>query len=168
MPIVIHPILLIPVVLLFVGCGTTLRHQWIHRAPLPVSPFQQDVAQALGTSKDALLLAPPDALLLQGSTGVAVLADVATPSLISYVPEIGPAIDTMYQDIYGYGFQRPTSPPPATTPWEVLWKQRTASDWETLASTYGFTHVVVPADWALDLHRELAEDDYALYAVHTP
>ncbi|MCF6284276.1 MAG: hypothetical protein L3K26_03695 [Candidatus Hydrogenedentes bacterium] len=162
---VVHPILVLPAMLLIVGVATTLMHQHNYRKSLPVSDFAQRAGASIGDTKGAMLLAAPDNILLQATTGVPVLVEATTPSLISYVPGIGPSIDALYRDIYGYGFTIPKEDAAEPQPWDALWQERSETEWRALASTYGFTHVVAPAAWNLNLPRLFAEEDYALYAI---
>jgi hypothetical protein len=164
-PVIVHPILALPAVLLVVGVATTLMHQHNYRKSLPVSDFTKKAGTSIGDTEGIMLLAAPDNILLQATTGVPVLVEATTPSLISYVPGIGPSIDALYHDIYGYGFTIPKEDAVAPQPWDALWQERSEANWKALASTYGFTHVVAPATWNLNLPRLFAEKDYALYAV---
>lgn len=163
-PVFVHPILVLPLLLLMTGSAALLRHQYENRDPLAVTPFEHRVAHSLPNKDGVLLLAPPDNIRLQATTGCAVLAEAATPSLISYVPEIGPSIDQLYRDLYGYSFVATEGDTPSI-PWDHLWQERSTAQWQALADAYGFTHVVAPAAWSLNLSPVLAEEDYALYAV---
>jgi hypothetical protein len=147
------------------GSIALLAHQYDYRKELPVSAFQQAVAGRLAGSGDVLLLAPPDNLLLQATTGLPVLAEVATPSLISYVPEIGPSIDRLYTNVYGSTFRIPAVGAPERPSWQSLWRERSVESWTELSQRYGFTHVIAPADLSLQLREIVAADGYALYAV---
>jgi hypothetical protein len=113
------------------------------------------------------LLAPPDNLLLQATTNHPVLADVATPSLISYVPAIGPSIESMYRDIYGITFQlpHPGVSGESLVPWQRHWRERDYATWYELSGRYEFTFVLAPVDLPLQLTEILADESYALYAV---
>ena len=164
-PVLLHPILFVPVLILLLGTPWLLLQQHRIAQSLPVSPFETQVATRLSGVDGALLLASPDNILLQAKTGIPVLAEAATPSLISYVPEIGPAIDTLYRDIYGYGFSLTQEENAFPLARDILWQGRSPEEWRRLGQTYGFTHVVTPASWSLNLTRVLAEEDYALYAV---
>jgi len=150
-----------------VGCALLLMHQAAYRQHLPVSALQQRMDSKLPTGSSIVLLAPPDNLLLQATTNYPVLADVATPSLISYVPAIGPAIESMYRDIYGITFQLPEpgtrNEPPV--PWQTLWRERDQGTWYELSERYEFTFVLAPINLPVQLTEILADESYALYAV---
>jgi hypothetical protein len=164
-PVFLHPILILPAILLIVGVPTLLQHQHRYRQYLPTSKFEAGVRLALLDTEQAVLLTAPDNILLQATTGTPALAEAATPSLISYVPGIGPSIDALYRDIYGYGFSISEEETPNPPTWEAQWQLRSSSEWKSLSATYGFTHVIAPASWTLNLPHILAEEDYALYAV---
>lgn len=145
------------------GWVMLLIHQAAHRQHLPVSPLQARIEGGLYANTTVVILTPPDSLLIQATTNYAVLADVATPSLISYVPAIGPSIDAMYRDIYGIGFQ--PYPVGAPVAWQVLWRERDRAAWVVLADRYAFNYVLAPRDLPLQLSEILADESYALYAV---
>ncbi len=157
----------IPVPLIAAGCTLLLIHQASHRQHLPVSPLQQKMESQLHSRSSIVLLAPPDNLLLQATINYPVLADVATPSLISYVSAIGPAIESMYRDIYGITFQlpEPGMRQEPTAPWQRLWRERDQATWYELSGRYEFTFVLAPIDLPLQLTEILADESYALYAV---
>ena len=142
-----------------------LWHQIQYREQLPRSSFQAAARAALEDAEGVLLLGPPDSILLQAAVGQAVLAEVATPSLISYVPAIGPAIDQLYRDVYGYGFTFPAPGQASPRPWTELWRARSAEEWRAIAETYGITHVIAPVGMELPLRRHVAGEDYSLYAL---
>ena len=155
----------LPTVVIVLGSLALLWHQLEYRKHLPVSEFQSEIAVALSSQDGVLLLAPPDNLLLQVTTNLPVLAEVATPSLISYVPAIGPAINQLYKNIYGMNFDFPEPTRTALPSWQSIWSARDTGQWKTLSQRYGFTHVIAPADLSLQLPKILAADGYALYAV---
>ncbi len=149
------------------GCALLLIHQAAYRQHLPVSDFQKAIDSKLLAESRIVLLAPPDNLLLQATTNYPVLADVATPSLISYLPAIGPSIESMYRDIYGITFQLPEpgtrNEPPV--PWQTLWRERDQGTWYELSERYEFTFVLAPINLPVQLTEILADEGYALYAV---
>ena len=164
-PVVLHPILLLPAFLLVTGSLMLLHHQFQHREQLPISPFEHQIAELTLPPQDTMLLASPDNIRLQATTGLPVLVEATTPSLISYVPQIGPAIDAIYREVYDYGFRIPSESAAPPTPWPDLWQQRSEAEWQDLAVRYGITHVIAPVGCPLNLPQVVAEEDYALYAV---
>ncbi len=112
------------------------QHDW-----LPISPIQRAIATE--TEKDAMLLGPPDSCMIQARTGHPVLAEAATASFISYLPELGPVIDALYRDCYGITFAVPR-PEGFDTPWMAVWEGRDEKDWSALAARYGFDYILAP------------------------
>lgn len=152
-------------VALAIGLAVMLSHQYHHRDPLPVSPGQAAVREALASEADVLLAGPPDSILVQATTGKPVIAEAVTPSLISYVPALGPAIDTLYRDLYGYGFTFPAPGAPPPPHWTEVWRARDRAGWRELRARYGITHVIAPPDVPLDLPAVLAENGAVLYTI---
>ena len=148
-----------------VGAIALLWRQFQHRRQLPVAEFSAGVARELAGRDRVLLLAPPDNLLIQATTNLPVLAEVATPSLISYVPEIGPSIDRLYTELYGITFRIPAASAVQGPDWTALWRERSEASWKELSRRYGFTHIIAPAALPLRLPEIFADDGYALYAV---
>lgn len=124
--------------------------QAVGRNPLPQSEFDRQVVGALAERGDdaAMLVAQPDEFLLQARTGHPVFVETATASLMSYLPEIGPTINQMYDDVYGIRFDRA-----GATPWRDLWAARDSETWRRLAERYGFRYVVTYDHLELDLPR---------------
>ena len=160
-----QPAVAFSILVLGAGFAALLWHQQQYRQNLPVSPFEAEARAALAGRASAMLLGPPDSILLQATTNVPVLVESATPSLISYVPAIGPGIDQLYEDIYGFGFRGPGPDTGEKAPWEQRWQERPRAVWQSLGLRYGFTHVVAPVHWKLELPQIVAGNDYGLYAV---
>ncbi len=152
----------------FAACLALLGHQWRWREHMPLSAFDRRVAEHLRDQGEgqAMLLACPDEFILQARTGHPVLVETATPSLISYMPALGPVIQKIYHDIYGIRFDLP-APEHAET-WEELWAARTRSQWQTLAQRYRFRYLIAPAAMALDLPTVFEQDATALYRIPEP
>jgi len=141
-----------------------LGHQGRYRQWLPIPEFDRQVAAHLAERGEsgAMLVVPPEDSLRQAHTGHPVLAEVATPSLISYRPEIGPAIARIYADIYAIRFVLPPAESPS---WETVWKRRPTIGWQMLGTRYGFRYVIAPADLPLHLSRVLADESNVLYKI---
>ncbi len=147
---------------LAVTAAVLLFHQFQYRQWLPVPEFAAKLAARLDAEPGAMLLGPPDTLLLQAQTGHPVLAETATPSLISYVPAIGPAINRIYEDVYGMSFRWP----PVNAPrWEEVWQRRTKEEWQGLARRYGFRYVISLPGVPLPLRPIMSSDTAACYVV---
>jgi len=142
--------------------ATLLVHQAHFRQTMPSSAFEQHAAAYLGENAPpgAMLAGPPDGILLQARTGHPVLAEAATPSLLSYAPALGPSIENLWHDLYGVRFILPGG---ATIPWQDLWRSRTAAQWRALAEQYGFAYVAAPADTPLQLPVAVRDSAGVLY-----
>ncbi len=112
-----------------------------------------------------MLAVPPDSYSVQARTGHPVLAEAVTPSLISYLPELAPAINRLWRDLYGATFERPAPGAQEPPAWDLAWRQRKAEDWRALAEQYGFDYVAAPDSVALKLPRVLREGGMSLYTV---
>jgi len=152
-------------ILCILAALSLLSNEWRWRQHLPTKPFDTNVAAFLRKrgEPDAMLLARPDEFIPQARTGHPVLVEVATPSLISYMPELGPAIQQTYTDLYGIRFD--TRHDPSRPSWQTLWQQRSAADWTRLAHTYGFHYVIAPADIPLNLPPLLEDPADTLYGI---
>ncbi len=129
---------------------------------LPVSMFAREIRTTLQDEPGALLAGPPDTLLLQAHTGHPVLAETATPSLISYVPAIGPAINQLYEDLYGISFLNPTA---SSVSWDQLWRERSLQEWQMLSKRYGFHYVISLPSAEVQLPLMFADSSAVLYKI---
>jgi len=153
--------LAIAAILLAVGASTF--HQWRFREVLPRDEFDREAAAYLRDHNPpgALVVAEPYSYYLQARLGQPIFVEAATPSLISYLPSLGPVINRMYTDIYGIDFR---SPAPAED-WKTLWRARTLESWKALSRAYGFRYVLASGPLPLSLPRVLEHGANALYAV---
>lgn len=124
-----------------------LLNQAQHHGWLPASQEEHEMAAAL-TGEDAFVAGPPATYMCQARLDQPVFFEAATPSLISYAPDLGPVIDAMHRDLYGAGLAQ--SDP---TPWRDTWRGRTPAEWQTLGRKYGITHVIAPEGIPLALPR---------------
>ncbi len=139
-----------------------LNHQYHYRQHLSITSFQHKITQTLQKdAADALLLAPPETYMLQARTHHPILAEAVTPSLISYLPRLAPAIDRLYRDCYGITFHIDHAK--ENTDWRSYWKTRTQHDWEQLGKRYGFRYILAPPDLPLPLAIVLQNEEGTLY-----
>jgi hypothetical protein len=155
--------------LLIAAAMMLLYQQWSMRQMLPVPPYARQIGSYLAEKGEpnAVLLGPPEQLLLQAHTGHPVLADMALPFMITYLPRIGPAIEKMYNEIYGISFL-PDAPPPLSshmTGWQTWWPSLTDAQWRDLAKRYGFSYVAAPRNLTLNLPVALETPIVVLYAI---
>ena len=145
--------------------------QYESRAWLPVSVFNSRVAAYLATDKGlqplvsepsrAMLLTPPDAIRVQAETSRPVFAQQDTPYFIAYVPALGPAIEKMYREVYGVGFDPPDG---SSSSWKDTWAARRRPEWHSLAHAYGFSYVIAPDGTPLDLPAIFREGPLTFYS----
>lgn len=126
-----------------------LYEEWAARSHLPVSEFRRAAKDYLDqhNTEQQLVAAGPSELLFQAQTGHPVFVEIATSSLISYVPSLGPTIAQMYEDVYGVTFGPATTAPD----WRVLWTERTAAEWSDVGDRYSIGFVAAPDSISLDL-----------------
>ena len=150
-------------VICLLACLSLLGNEWRWRTHLPVSPFDRSVTRELAKRSEpyAMLVAAPDEFILQARTGHPVLVETATPSLISYMPSLAPAIQQIYQDLYGIRFDLP--PDPAAPTWQQIWAERSQAQWQALGSKYGFRYIIAPATPSIDLPPVIQDRATSLY-----
>jgi hypothetical protein len=149
-------------VLIFVAGAVFLYQQLMQRQMLPVGGFERSVQSYLAArgETDAMLVGPPKQLLLQAKTNHPVIADMALPYMITYLPSIGPSVCKLFEDVYGI---RLTDKDAAD--WQTVWAARPRDAWKSVAETYSFRYVVAPANLPLNLRKVLSTPADSLYAV---
>jgi len=140
--------------------------EWTSRTSLPRSAFETRVAAYLDAQdeKQALLVGAPFQLLLQARTGHPVMTDMALPSWIPYMPNLGPAVDEIYQNIYGVSFLD-TPGSGHDKDWRETWAARTAEEWRKLGDRFSFQYVVAPREMPLPLPLVLQDDSGRLFSL---
>ena len=150
-------------------CGLTvffmLAVEGKGRTQLPRNGFEKRVEAYLASEgkTGALLAGAPDTFLLQAKTGHPVLADAVTPSLMSYIPSLGPSIQNVFDDLYGIRFDKP--PQQQNRHWQSIWISRSRFEWARLSTKYGFEYVVALDALDLDLDAVVREGPFVLYHV---
>jgi len=131
-------------------------NQYRHREHLPRSAADRYLRDV---SMHAPLVGPPDTYALQARTGLPVLADAATASFVTYVPEAGPAIARLHERLYGIAFE---AGPPGP-PWDEVWSARGPEEWHSIAEETGARYLLAPGN--LDLQLPVLEHfgDEAVY-----
>lgn len=146
---------------------TMLENQWGHREHLPKSDLDNAVAKVLVEQSDPAspLIAPLDTYALQARIDHAVLIDAATGSFLTYLPALAPAIQAMYEDVYGIRFDGRGQ----SVPWNQVWAARDAPAWEALGRKYSAEFLLTPADIPVQLPDTacvLRTDAAALYRIY--
>jgi hypothetical protein len=127
-----------------------LSAQARHRSHLPRTAFDR-AATAIMDDAGMMVAGRPDEFTLQARLGRPVVVESATASLISYMPELGPAVNALFSDFYGMRFD--TSPDDARPGWEHVWETRSLQEWQALRETYGVGYLAAPE--GLDVNLEL-------------
>ena len=132
-----------------VSAAFMLQNQWTHREHLARSGLDRAVAQVLDTQAlpSSPLIAPLDTYALQARLDHPVLIDAATGSFLTYLPRLGPAIQGIYEDVYGIRFDGAGG----NIPWERVWAERSADSWAALGKRYGAQFLLSPAGIPLQL-----------------
>lgn len=107
----------------------------------------------------AMVAAGPNAFLFQAQTGHPVFVDTTTLSLISYMPDLGPVINKMYDEVYDMPI---TSGPRDPDRWLTVWAERSRDEWTAL-TPWGFTYVAAPDSIHLDLESVVSSGGRRLY-----
>lgn len=138
------------VVLLALAAMQMLLNQRRAHDTLPRTPMEQAIAAHAATQPLAqrAILAPPETYALQMRTNAPVLIEAATLSFLSYVPALGPRTNALCADLYGFRLDAPGFD---LGRWRVVWPERSAEDWRTLAAIYEFHGVLAPVDVPLAL-----------------
>ncbi len=148
-----------------------LRHQARFLEPLPRGAFEVAARRVLEERGDpaAMVLAEPYSYMLQAKLRHPVLVEATTPSLISYLPALGPRIERMYSELYGIRFSLSSMRGPgAAADWQAMWQTRETREWTALGARHQFRYVVCPASLTLSLPLLLETEGKRLYAVPKP
>jgi len=139
-----------------------LLEQSVQHRCLPADPFERQVQAAMrpGEAGSAMVLGPPFQLLLQAKTGQPVMTDMALPTWMPYMPEIAPAVERMYSDLYGISFKEP-----AYADWKTVFERRKPMEWSALGNAYGFRYVLTSGNTQLRLPVALRKGEQTLYSV---
>jgi hypothetical protein len=128
---------------------------------------------ALASSTDGLLaIGTQCCVYTQLRTRRPLLVEVQALDQIPYVPESGPDMNTALKAVYGVDLLHPQEIlrsssfsedlTPVTKP---VWEQRSAEEWRTLATTFGFNAVLANPDWKLHLPEVARDSSHVLYKI---
>jgi hypothetical protein len=67
----------------------------------------------------------------------------------------------MYRDVYGTDFRYPSP----GKPWQQIWTERTAEEWQRVGQQYAFRYVVAPAGLFLHLSPVVEHEGRTLYQI---
>ena len=94
--------------------------------------------------------------------------DPSAMNLLRYTVEAGPPMAHLLDAVYGIDFFNPPENMhiipkiPAT---QKLWEARSPQEWKTLGAEFGFTQIVTPVEWKLQLPRLADDGTLALYDI---
>ena len=135
--------------------------------PLRREPFDAMVVEYLEERDEpnATLLTPSYMPYPQARTNHPVIVHWQTAGYITYMPQLGPALQKMYGDLYGipFGVSEHDGHENQPQTWQPLWRDRTYEEWQALAKEYDFDYVWAPEWMNLDLPRVVNDDTWALY-----
>lgn len=145
---------------------TALTTQWLHREPIRRHPFDSQIAALLAErgEGDAMLHCGGYEPYAQARLGHPVLVHWQTAGYVTYMPELGPALQTLYGELYGIPFGVSENDGHEDQPytWQPVWSARTPEEWRALSRKYNFRYVWAPAWLPLSLPTAIADDDYKL------
>lgn len=149
--------------LAIVTAAALLGQQAWHRQQLPVTSFDREVRAYLERhgEGEAMLVARPDQYTGQARIGHPFLVDGSLPGWIPYMPSVGPVLDKIHREVYGFSLGLPENGPS----WEEVWASRAPFEWERLAAAYGFRYVLAPSGIQVRLPVVLRCEREALYRV---
>ncbi len=145
-----------------VAVALVLGVQARHRNHLPRTAFDR-AAAAIMDDGGMMVAGRPDEFTLQARLGRPVVVESATASLISYMPELGPAVNALFSDFYGMRFD--ASPNDARPGWEHVWEARSLQEWQALRETYGVGYLAAPEGLDVNLELLLEESGSRLYRI---
>jgi hypothetical protein len=124
----------------------------------------------LAARESGMLLTGGDLHLIQLRTRRPVLLDSGGLDALPYTLEAAPATDRILRDVYGIDLFRP--PEEARGEGRVpiqanrlVWEAYRLARWQEIATKYGVTQVMAPADWQLQLPIIAAGQGMVLYTI---
>ncbi len=137
--------------------------QFDHRQQLPITALDRNIRDYLAQrgETDAMLVARPDQYSGQARIGHPFLVDGPLPGWIPYMPSVGPVLDKLHREVYGFTLGRPENGPD----WEEVWMARSPEEWQRLAAAYGFSYILAPRGIALHLPEAVTGERDILYRV---
>lgn len=120
--------------------------------------------------RPGILLLAMDFHLIQIRVRRPVLLEGGALDFFSYVPETGPVLNRMLNEIYGIDLFTPLPPGHRnrgviTNIHRPLWEARPPQEWARLRAAYGITDVLVPGDWRLRLPMLMNDGETAAYGI---
>lgn len=129
-----------------------------------------DPALDAASRTEGLLAVAPGITTAQAITRRPLVLDPGALDMLPYAIAGAPAVERILADLYGIEFFSPpgSALQQGVVPYGMakkIWESRAPVGWRATASRIGFTHVLVPALWRIDLPLVAKSEVYALYRV---
>jgi hypothetical protein len=129
-----------------------------------------DPALAAASRVEGLIAVAPSVNTAQVMTRRPIVLDPGALDMLPYALAGAPQVERILGDLYGIEY---FSPPGSAirqgvVPYGMakkIWESRAPVGWRATATRIGFTHVLAPALWTIDLPLVAKSDVYALYRV---
>jgi hypothetical protein len=135
-----------------------------------LSSRQNDPALLAASHGSGPLLTGGDLFMIQLRTRRPVVLDGGSLDTLPYAVESGPEMSRILRDVYGVDLFNPPEEArrggrvPSTANRQV-WATMSRDRWRQIAREYGFTQVLTPAGWTLDLPLLASSRDFTLYGI---
>jgi hypothetical protein len=132
-----------------------------------------DAALAAASQVEGLIAVAPGVNTAQAATRRPIVLDPGALDMLPYALAGAPQVERILGDLYGIDFFNPPGSAirQGVVPYGMakkIWESRAPVGWHATASRIGFTHVLVPSLWKIDLPLVAKSDVYALYRVPPP
>jgi len=139
------------------------------RAAAVASP-STDAAIAAASEIDGVIAVAPAVENAQAMTQRPLVLDPMALDMLPYALAGAPEVERILADLYGIEFFDPPGSAlrQGVVPYgraKTIWESRAQVGWLATASRIGFTHVLAPSEWTIDLPLVAKSGVYALYRV---
>jgi hypothetical protein len=135
-----------------------------------LSSWRNDPALRAAANGSGPLLTGGDLFMIQLRTRRPVVLDGGSLDTLPYAIESGPEMSRILRDVYGVDLFNPPEEArrggrvPSTANRQV-WEAMSRDRWRQIAREYGFTQVLTPAGWTLDVPLLASSGAFALYVI---
>jgi len=166
--------LLAAVTVLAIGVGVVqMAANAIEKFPVRAAKIRDrstDPALAAASHTEGLLAVAPSVSTAQAITRRPLVIDPMALDMLPYALAGAPQVERILADLYGIEYFNPPGSAlrQGVVPYGMakkIWESRAQVGWVATASRVGFTHVLVPMNWHIDLPLVAKSDVYALYRV---
>lgn len=140
------------------------------RRAAEVADPRTDAAIEAASLSDGLIAVAPAVETAQAMTQRPIVLDPMALDMLPYALAGAPEVERILGDLYGIEYFDPpgSALQQGVVPYGMakrIWESRAAVGWRATASRIGFTHVLAPAQWTIDLPLVAKSGVYALYRV---